>query len=182
MKVYSIELQSKIHLPMFGFDEGYEIEQHITIYENGSGVFDGYVFDAESDAQLKLSRSVPFQLSALEIKNLFFMIENNPYFNYIKPIVSGQATWDLYITDTHDSVIHYTGILSDFEQRVFARYFRKCIKVENLLLFGDNVPEVKSVALSMFDKDDYHEYISIGNQQLSIEVQKGSNRSMHQFY
>ena len=79
MKVYSIELQSKIHLPMFGFDEGDEIEQHITIYENGSGVFDGYVFDAESDAQLKLSRSVPFQLSALEIKNLFFMIENNVF-------------------------------------------------------------------------------------------------------
>lgn len=47
MKVYSIELQSKIHLPMFEFGEGDEIEQHITIYENGSGVFDGYVFDAK---------------------------------------------------------------------------------------------------------------------------------------
>lgn len=110
------------------------------------------------------------------------MIENNPYFNYIKPIVSGQATWDLYITDIHDSVCHYTGILGDFEQRVLARYLRKCIKVENLLLFGDNVPEVKSVALSLFDKDDYHEHISIDNQQLSIEVQEGSNRSKHQFY
>ena len=75
MKVYSIELQSKIHLPMFGFDEGDEIEQHITIYENGSGVFDGYVFDADSDAQLKLSRSVGGKLyideETLKFENTF---------------------------------------------------------------------------------------------------------------
>ena len=75
MKVYSIELQSKNHLPMFGFDEGDEIEQHITIYENGSGVFDGYVFDADSDAQLKLSRSVGGKLyideETLKFENTF---------------------------------------------------------------------------------------------------------------